>query len=85
MRYFFDIIDQSRRDTDTEGVRLDTFEGMRAQARRALAQIAADEPCSDEKMVIGVHVRDEQGRDVYCLSLEIREDRRCNNKNAALM
>ena len=85
MRYYFDIIDQNGRNTDTEGVRLDTFEDMRAQARRTLAQIAADEPCSGEKMLIALHVRDEQGRDVYCLSLEISEKDWCNNQNAALM
>ena len=74
MRYFFDVTDQAGRDLDTEGVWLGTFDAMRAQAKRTLTRIASEEPSSGGQTLLSLRVRDEQGREVYHLSLHLQEE-----------
>ena len=72
MRYFFDVVDPVGETRDAEGVQLETLEQMRRKARWTLARIAADEPSQGDDLALSLRVRDEDGQEVYTLSLSIK-------------
>jgi len=74
MRYFFDIVDQDGATLDKDGVELGGLEQVRREARRALAEIAAEEPYRTDRLNLTIHVRDGTGQEVYniCLRIEGR-------------
>jgi hypothetical protein len=74
MRYFFDVIDKNGTTQDTDGVVLRSFDQVQREARRALTEIAAEEPFGDHELKLAVHVRDRNNREIYniCLHLQAR-------------
>jgi hypothetical protein len=70
-RYFFDTYDGNRLITDPEGIELPNLEQVKAEAQRALPDLARDAlPDGDQKTFI-VSVRDEAGQVVLRAALTL--------------
>ncbi|NBJ10626.1 DUF6894 family protein [Microvirga arsenatis] len=70
-RYFFDTFDGDRLIADSEGIELPDLEQVKAEAQRALPDLARDGlPDGDQKTFI-VSVRDETGQVVLRAALSL--------------
>lgn len=70
-RYFFDTFDGDRLITDSEGIELPDLEQVKAEAQRALPDLARDVlPDGDQKTFI-VSVRDEAGQVILRAALSL--------------
>jgi hypothetical protein len=70
-RYFFDTYDGHRFVADEEGQQLENFEAARAEAQRALPEMARDEiPVGDGRTFV-VSVKNETGRVVLRTALSL--------------
>jgi hypothetical protein len=70
-RYYFDTYDGNRLITDPEGIELPNLEQVKAEAQRALPDLARDAlPVGDQNTFI-VSVRDEAGQVVLRAALTL--------------
>jgi hypothetical protein len=72
MRYFFDVIDAGGKTQDMEGLVLNSFDAMRLEAKRALAEIVSEEAFPADDLSLSLCVRDEANVAVYNLCLEVK-------------
>jgi hypothetical protein len=56
-RYFFDIVDQNGRSSDTQGMELENLEAAIAEARRTLGGLVKDALSDGEYLPIEIHIR----------------------------
>jgi hypothetical protein len=81
-RYFFDTYDGSRLVPDTEGLELQNIEMAKAEAQRALPDLARDAlPDGDQKTFM-VSVRDEAGQVVLRAALSLIVETTPENRSA---
>jgi hypothetical protein len=70
-RYFFDTYDGRQFVHDDEGLELESLGTAKAQAQRAVVDMARDElPDGDERTLV-VSVRDEAGKEVLRIALSM--------------
>jgi hypothetical protein len=60
-RYFFDVRDNDSFYSDDDGVELPSIDTVKAQASRALAEIAKDVLPGSEVRILTIEVRDDLG------------------------
>ncbi len=70
-RYFFDTYDGSRFDPDAEGIELESLDMAKAEAQRALPDLARDAIPSNDQNTFIVSVRDEAGQVVLRAALTL--------------
>ncbi len=70
-RYFFDTSDGDRLIPDDEGIEMQDIEAAKAEAQRALADIAKDALPDGEQRTFVVSVRDEAGQVVVRAALSL--------------
>ncbi|MBM6578602.1 hypothetical protein ILT44_00290 [Microvirga sp. BT689] len=70
-RYFFDTYDGSRFVPDPEGIDLDSLDMAKAEAQRALPDLARDAIPSNDQNTFIVSVRDEAGQVVLRAALTL--------------
>ena len=79
MRYFFDIADARGTIKDAHGIAFQNLEAAKAEAKRTLTEIAANEPYpEDDDLTLSIRVRDEAGQGVYDLCLQLQGKQRMN-------
>ena len=70
-RYFFDTYDGSRFVPDPEGIDLDSLDMAKAEAQRALPDLARDAIPSNDQNTFIVSVRDQAGQVVLRAALTL--------------
>jgi hypothetical protein len=70
-RYFFDTYDGSRFVPDSEGIELESLDMAKAEAQRALPDLARDAIPSNDQNTFIVSVRDEAGQVVLRAALTL--------------
>ena len=70
-RYYFDVTDDKGSYPDAIGIRFATIEGAKAEATRALAEIARDRVPGPDRLVFIVAVRDERKDPLFEVRLTI--------------
>lgn len=81
-RYFFDTYDGSRLVPDSDGIELKNLETAKAEAQKALPDLARDSlPDGDQKTFI-VSVRDEAGQVVLRAALTLIVEMAAQNQPA---
>jgi hypothetical protein len=72
MRYFFDLYDGAAETRDEDGIALRDLAQVKREAQHILGRLACEE-AFEGKTGFSVKVRDEAGRPVYALSLNLEE------------
>jgi hypothetical protein len=70
-RYFFDTYDGSRLVSDNEGLELQNIDMAKAEAQKALPDLARDALPGDDQKTFIVSVRDEAGQVVLRAALSL--------------
>ena len=69
--YYFDVTDDEGSFRDTQGISFATIEGAKAEASRALAEIARDRVPGPDRLVFVIEVRDERKEPLFEVRLTI--------------
>jgi len=70
-RYYFDVTDDAGSFSDETGIDYATLEGAKAEASRALAEIARDRVPGPDRLLFVVSVRDERKQPLFEVRLTI--------------
>jgi hypothetical protein len=70
-RYYFDVTDDRGSVTDVEGIQFATIEEAKAEASRALAEIARDRVPGPDRLIFLVAVRDERKHPLFEVRLTL--------------
>lgn len=73
-RYYFDLHNGDGPTTDEEGVDLPSRESVTQQVTRILVDVARDEMSREERSVISVKVRNENGKVISVASLTFNNE-----------
>lgn len=68
-RYYFDLHNGDGPTTDSEGMELESREGVTRQVSRILVDIARDEMPTEARAIISVRVRNDRGEVISVASL----------------
>jgi hypothetical protein len=73
-RYYFDLHNGDGPTTDVEGIELPSRKSVTLHISRILTDIARDEMPTEDRAVISVKVRDDQGRVISVASLTFNSE-----------